>query len=348
MSKKIDQTKKPPTTVVSNLQFDLFTSFLSNNNGEGVSNTVELWESIPKYFFTPAQVSKLRTKDGHADPAKWTYRFKDINFDVKIQPALIEEKDGKYLAYFPGITEEIVEEALKKIFTYQNHGMHDPVNHESWVKFSLSMIHKELKLMGKSRSRQQIKHALDVMSSCIITLYQEGKEVWKGAILQDLTTVNRKEYLENTDAKHVARLPLFISSGIDRLDYRQFNYSRLMNCDEQLSRWIYKQMIHKFIQASMLNTYHFLLSTIARDSGLLQQGTYSKQRQKIISALKELQENGVILDFEEEQKKDGRKVIDVKFTLKPGQSFIQEQKAANKRKKLAFEQASIKEISYEQ
>ena len=37
-----------------NLQYDLFSSFLSNDP-DSVSNTVEIWEAIPKYIFTPKQ-----------------------------------------------------------------------------------------------------------------------------------------------------------------------------------------------------------------------------------------------------------------------------------------------------
>ncbi|TXK95889.1 hypothetical protein BMR10_09315, partial [Methylococcaceae bacterium CS4] len=59
--------KKPPSKAIKSVQMDLFSQFITNDL-ESVSNTVELWESIPKYFFTPAQVEKLRTPTGHADP----------------------------------------------------------------------------------------------------------------------------------------------------------------------------------------------------------------------------------------------------------------------------------------
>jgi len=60
---------------------------------------------------------------------------------------------------------------------------------------------------------------------------KEGKEIWSGAILQDLVTVGRDDYIANTDAQHIARLPVFISNAINCLDYRQFNYTRLMRCN---------------------------------------------------------------------------------------------------------------------
>jgi len=323
-------SKKPPKDNEHSVQLELFSQFVSNNNNE-VSNTVEMWESIPKYFFTPRQVEKLRTKTGHADPFKWEYKYNDVACSVKIQPALIEQKNGSYKAYFPGITEEFVEESLKKILTIQNHGIHDKNKTETWVRFSLSMIQRELKSRQRTRSRNEIKQAIEVMSSCIITLYKEEKEIWKGSIIQDLVTVGREEYLANTDSHHIGRLPLFISHSINQLEYRQFNYDRLMSCNEQLTRWLYKRLINRFKQASHITDYHFMYSDIKQASGLLQQTREIDNRKKIISAFKELKKKGIILSYKPDERKKGRTITDVKYTIKAAPGFIQEQKAANKR-----------------
>lgn len=328
------------------IQYDLFTQFLVNESGQtAVSNTVEFWEHIPKYFFTPSTIKKLRTKEGHADPFKWEYTFKDKLYSVKIQPALIEDKkhSGKYMAYFPSVTEELVEEALKKIFTDQNFGQHNAKKKESWVRFTLSMIHKELKNKGRERNRSQIKHAIDVMSSCVITLYEESEEIWKGSILQDLVTVGRKEYLADTDAHHVARLPLFVSLAINNIGYRQYNYERLMGCSGQLARWIYKHLVHHYIHANHINDYHISYENMVKSSALLQQSTIARNRAKIFEALDELKESSVIREYEETPKRDGRKIISAVYTLRPTHVFVSEQKAANKRRKDDKEKLNITE-----
>lgn len=322
--------KSPPDLPIKSPQYDLFSQFVSNDAGK-VSNTVEVWESIPKYFFTPRQVEKLRTATGHADPFKWVYRYSDIDCMVKIQPALIEQKDGTYKAFFPGVTEELVEEALKKILSDQCYGIHDSNNNETWIRFTLSLIQKELKARGRDRNRNQIKHAIEVMSSCIITLYKKNKEIWKGSILQDLVTVGRNEYIADTNAQHVARFPLFISHAINQLEYRQFNYDRLMSCDDQLTRWIYKQLIHRFRQASFMNDYHFMYSGLERDSALLQQGRSNDNRRKVVAALDELVSRGVLMSYHFDERKKGRKIEDIKYTLRAANNFVGEQKAANAR-----------------
>ena len=93
--KQID--RQPPTKTVSSLQYDLFQTFVANDASE-ISNTIEVWESIPKYFLTLRQMDKLRTDKGHADPYVWDYTYKEKAYRVKIQPALIEQKDGRYKA----------------------------------------------------------------------------------------------------------------------------------------------------------------------------------------------------------------------------------------------------------
>ena len=68
------KAKKPPSIPIKSPQYDLFSQFVTNKE-QDVSNTVEVWESVPKYFFTPNQVKKLRTPTGHADPYEWSYRL---------------------------------------------------------------------------------------------------------------------------------------------------------------------------------------------------------------------------------------------------------------------------------
>jgi hypothetical protein len=71
-----------------------------------------------------------------------------------------------------------------------------------------------------------------------------------------------------------------------------------------------------------MNTYHFMYSKVYRDSGLLQQKTEDKNRQKLRSSLTELIERGVIANFTEDIRKKGRKIVDVKYTVLPPLAVI--------------------------
>lgn len=269
------QLKKPPSRTIASIQHDLFAQFLTNNENN-VSNTIEYWERIPKYFISANQQKKLRTSDGLAQSYSYEYTLKDkkghsLPYKVKIQPALIEQANGKDKAFFPTKAEETIEEVLKKIFTEQQYAIHDSNNVESWVKFSYGMIRKELKNKKCERTYSEIKHNLEVMSKCILTVYENDKEIYTGSILQDYCSVNREQYLDNSKALHMARFPIFISHAVNTLQYRQYNYLRFMECKEQLTRFIYKRLIDRFINANCMNDYHFLYSDIKQASGLLQQ-----------------------------------------------------------------------------
>jgi hypothetical protein len=327
--KKTPPQKTPPQKNVKSIQFDLFREF-HDNNKKRISNTIEIWERIPKYF--PARtLKKLYPEKGHPDPFEWDYIDNNYKYTVIIRPALIKE-NGVYTAFFPSATEELIEESLKKILSSNEYGIHDPKKSETWVKFSLSIIFRELKENGCTRSRSEIKRSIEIMNKCNISFLKNGKEVWSGAILQDLITISRKDYLENTDSHHIARLPLFISNAINKLDYRQFNYSRLMSCNSSLSRWIYKRLIHRYKQANFINSYHFMYSDL-KNSGLLQQSIEGDNRKKTLSALNELVKKDVLTRYESQNKLKNRKIIDVKYTLYPSSNFISEQKAANSRTK---------------
>lgn len=336
--------KKQLPEVVKNLQMDLFSQFLANDLSV-VSNTVEYWERIPKYFISPQEQEKLRTAEGLANPYEHEYKLRDregreVAYKVDIQPALIKGENGKYKAFFPTRTEEGIEEVLKKIFTDQNHGMHDPKNVESWVKFSYSMIRRELYQMGSGLRFDQIKHSLEVMSKCILTVHEDGTEIYTGAILQDYCNVDRDRYLEDTTSLHIARLPVFISHAINTLQYRQYNYLRFMECNEQLSRFLYKRLVNRFINANHINDYHFMYSDIKQTSGLLRQKSERENRKKVLSALEELKIRKVVLSYKTDDRKEGRTVVDVKYTINAHPKFISEQKAANK-------QANIRNIAAE-
>ena len=335
---EIKPPSTPPAHYEGNKQHSMFGYFLGNSQGN-MSNTVEVWQSIPKYFLTPAQVAKLRTAEGLAQPYKHDYGFKDksgnlLPFSVKIQPALIEQEDGTHKAFFPGATEEILEEALTRIFSDQQQGIHIPEKLQSWVKFSYGMLRKELQAIGHSRSLQQIKHAIEIMTMCHITVSKDGNEIYRGSILSDYFKVDREKYLNDSDNFHYVRLPVFISEAVNNLNYRQFNYSRLMSCNLQLTRWFYHRLVNRFTNASIAppNTYHFAFSSIKRESALLRQSRDIDNRRKVIDALEELTNAQVIFGYEIEEKRVGKKIIDIIYTLNPSHHFASEQKDANQRK----------------
>ena len=337
-AKKKPAKKKPPTkekiATLKSKQLNLFQEFVRQEERDS-SNAIEQWEAIPKYFFTHDQVEKLRTPDGLAPSFVWNYTHQDKPHRVTIQPALLEQPDGSFKAFFPGTTEELVEEVLIKMLAERLRGYHDDELGDSWVLFSLRDMFRELMRRGRTRNLQELKHAIDVLSGCVITLERDGRKIYAGGIISSVFLADRNNFFDDAERPCTVLLNPFLTHAVSYLEYRQFNYTRYMTCNEQLTRWLYKRLIHRYRQANHMNDYHCLFSTVRDASGLLQISGRAARR-KILSALDELVEVGVIKpNYRVEKIKNGNTIVDIKYTLYPTRAFIAEQIAANERIKQA-------------
>jgi len=310
-------------------QYDLFTNFYGSE--ESLSNTIELWDHTPKYFVTEEQQASLRTAEGFLPILKRNFKVHGVQWSMEIQPALLEV-DGQQRAFYPSFSEEIVEDALRKIFNQDEYGVYDHSQGKSWVRFSLKKIARELKKYGSTRSIDEIKHSLDVMAGSSIKPLRDYKEIHTTQVITSLTRVGRQDYIDDSDSRWACRLPDLLSEAINTGKYRQYNYALSMSFKSQLSRWLHKRLSHNYTQAFSGGFYNILLSTMQRDSGLLEKGDMKSRRRKVERALNELGDSDVIKSYDMQPIKEGRKIIDIKYYLFASDSFIQEMKAANKRK----------------
>ena len=83
--------------------------------------------------------------------------------------------------------------------------------------------------------------------------------------------------------------------------------------------------------------YRVWLSSIKRDSGLLEYKRPNDVVRKFEKTLNELIKNKVLLSFEMLEKKRGErnKILDTRYSLTPHPDFVGDVKAANKRQKEA-------------
>lgn len=320
-------------------QLSLFRQFVTNNIGE-VTNSIPLWETIPKYFFTREIVKRLRRPDGKADPFKWQFESKGKHYQVTIKPAVLEDKDGNFIAEFPGLDEELIEEVLKKIVIDRaDLAIHDGTQLTTMVKFNTYMIRKELQRCKKTRNATQVRRSIDIMSNTIITVVVNGSQIYQSTILSELFDATKGSSMIKTgDAESkqywVARLPSLMSYGINQLDFRQTNYKALMGGKNQLTRWIYRKFVNNFQQASTENSYNFMYSDIKKTSALLQAKKESNNRDAMIATLDELIDLEVIESYIPDERREGVKIVDIKYTIRFTAKFTRNQKASNKNAKL--------------
>jgi hypothetical protein len=335
---KDTSTSPPPKDdAFAGVQLSLFQSFLCNTEDERakLSNTIEFWDGVPKYFVSRKEMHGLRSKDGFLPRVERDFQHGGRSFTVKIRPARVTGEEGKDREFYPSAREELVEDALRKIAADQNYGFYEeiPENRRSGVVFSLYMLRKELSKRGHALSYQQAMEALYVLSDAgIEILAADGKSVFKSAILPTLAGVSQFDLLNDPKARWYADFCPLVTESIRAMTYRQYDYHAMMQHSSQLARWMHKRLAHNYTNAGHTTPYAFLFSSVKRDSGLLEYARERDSVRKLDEALEELRDQKVLLYFEKQDHRgDRNRILDVKYSLQPHPDFVKQVKAANKR-----------------
>jgi hypothetical protein len=135
---------------VQSPQLSLFQNFLVNTEEERdkLSNTIALWDSIPRYSISRNLQNRMRSAHGTLEILKLGFRHHQVDYLATITPARIEIKEGpdkgKTMDFYPSASEELVEDALRKMAADQQQGFFDKKGYVSGVAFSLYQLREEL------------------------------------------------------------------------------------------------------------------------------------------------------------------------------------------------------------
>lgn len=331
--------KPVPVEAFTSQQMTLFQGFLANTEDErtALSNAVDLWDSVPRYSISRARMNALRTPDGYLPVLEVPFHYRGTPLTAVIYPAQVKAKDGKRVSFYPSAREELVEHALRRISAEQQTGFFDRPNYRSGANFSLYHLRRELERNGHSLRYDEIIEALDVLSLSFIEIVSGGNNApepfARSPYLPGLKGVRRVDYDADRDARWGVLFHPLVTNSIDQVTYRQFNYQRLMRCATQLARWLLGQLVLKYTQAALSNSFEMRFSTIQRDSALL--NGYKLRRQAVVAldeAWDELKTLGALNAVKKSEQRGARgKIEDVTYTILPSQQFANEQKAANRR-----------------
>ena len=328
-------------------QLDLFRSFLCNREDERerLSNTFDLWDSVPRYAVSRQQMDKIRKEKGFLSLQQVVFHYRGRLIEIHIQAARIfDEKTRTETDYYPSANEELIEDALRKIAADQQNAFFDRSQFRSGVVFTLHMLREELKKRGHTRSYQQIVLSLKILARSTIEIRSMDGKGGEGfavsSYFSGLSAVSRNKLDADPQAKWIVQFHPLVTQEIDTLTYRQYNYAQMMSHNTQLARWLHKQLSLKFTFASLLTPFEMRYSTIKRDSALLEHYGLERQRiQALDKSLDELKTARVLLKIEKNTVLGTRgKIDDVVYTLFPSSEFTAAIKVANKRKLLAEEQ----------
>jgi hypothetical protein len=316
-------------------QLTLWQTYLpGDEDADDYSNTVELYDAVPKYFSSKQRMAELRKDGQFLTSLKRSFKHKGILYHVTIKPARIEEKDGTEREYYPSWREELIEEALKKLACDSLNGVY--LNNAAGVQFSLYELRKELKHRGHEIHFDDLLKSLRICREASIVLSSEQDDFELSSPIFPLLIIrNRREWERNP--KHTRCYVQFnplITHSINKMAYRQFDYVTFMAFKRQLARWFHKRLSHNYVQASLIGApYGIKMSTVIRDSAMVNATRLRDKMRYIDESLDELVEKGILHKYEKEVTDGARgKIEDALYTLHPCIDFIQQVKKANKRK----------------
>lgn len=325
-----------PNCAFASAQLSLFQQFLGGQKSDGLSNAIDLWDSVPRYAVSRAAMHEMRTANGHLEVYEIPFHYRGRALRAVIYPARLT-KDGKGISFYPSAREEILEHALRKIAAQNQSGFFDPTSYRSGVRFSLWQLRQELSTQGHAMRFEDIVDGLDILSLSAIEIQSDGKDGGKAfarsTYLPALSGVRKKDLEEDPNARWAAQFHPLVTQSIDMLTYRQMNYRRLMRCSTQLARWLLMQLVLKYTQAAITNSFEMRFSTIQRDSALLHRYTRNFDAVAALDdAWDELKELGAISMIQRvEHRGPRRRLDDVIYTVIPTHQFATEQRAANRR-----------------
>ena len=130
-------------------QLMLFQTFLPEAaSDEKYSNTIELYDAIPKYVTNPKLVDAMREGGKYLPLMKRHFRHRGEGYHVIIRPARLVDREGKEKEYYPGIREELVEDALRKLALEQFYGAY--FDNQAGVQFTVVSLSIRDGQMGNS------------------------------------------------------------------------------------------------------------------------------------------------------------------------------------------------------
>ena len=323
-------------------QLELFQAFYGVRKDEQ-SNAVPMWDSVPKYAVSRRQQTKMRDEKGRLPVlsmetvigrSRRDHASEAVACRLRLTPATIEVEPGVFQQFYPSTTEELVEIVLRRLLADLGQGGHDPDQRRTWVTFSLSQIRAELAERGHTRSLDEIKQALEIMNGCRLEIETEdrGRRVAVSApILPVIGKVTRQEFDEDRRQRWTAQMHALVSSAINVIDYRQFDYGLHMSLKTQIARYLHMRVAMNYRNASLDVDHHLRLSTIRRDSQLLNRKRLVDNLRVVEDALDELVAAGVLHGYAVEKQTRGKRVVDATFVLQASMRQIDYAKAANKR-----------------
>ncbi len=334
-------------------QIELFDSWFATKDETDNSRTLAFWDVIPWRLISHKRNGKL--------PEVIT--FDGVKIDdqqeatVFLTPAILRpnpsSKESRVL--FPGVREELVERALRKMAVHKlaaTQVQSNPRDNSMAVAiaFSLHQLRQELLNTGHGFNMVQLREALQVMRLCDVAVECQGDTFVHGKAGPILPTLEYIADPSDTDGKRTLYRVTFhplASAAILGEFYHPINYVRVMTLTQPLARWITNLLNVRFRYATQgigekKRSFRLTLKRVLSDSGMHREPRMFDNIERIREAINELREagfleRGMILDQIETlkyEKTAGRpKISGAEWELYASNRFAREIIEGNRAKK---------------
>lgn len=334
----------PAKAIVIPQQAELFGGWFAATDEAENSRTLAFWDVIPWHL-----ISHQR----HGRPAK-IMTFHGVKVDdrqevtVHLTPAILpssdESKENRVI--FPGVREELVERALRKIAVHnltatKLHTSPQDNSKAVTIVFSLHQLRQELISTGHDFRFDEIREALHVMQRCHVAVESQAGSFVHGKAGPILPTFEFFADPSDQDGKRTlcraAFHPLASAAILGEL-YYPINYVRVMALTQPLARWVTNLLNVRFRYATRgiaekKRSFRLTLKRVLTDSGMQPEARMRDNVERVREAIKELQQSGFLergltmeqIETLKYEKTAGRpKISGAEWELYPSDRFARE------------------------
>ena len=339
MAKKKKEKKYSEFEKTYPQQLDLFSfSNLFESRKKKYSNTVDLYDTMPKYFH--GDVEKIRKDGKYIDIISRDFVFRKQQMIINIYPARILQKNKESKDFLPSQREEIIEDVLRKFATDPNRN--EFLDDRLSVKFSLYDLWKELRAIKHPYDYGEIRESLEILSKTNVEVKTINSRVTFASnmfetfgVVNDNDNIidfddNINDYQNDDYSKKIiyfVRFNSLVSESIKNKTWKILNYEQCMKYKKVISRWLHKRISHMFLTNDIELPFNILLSTIIRDSGMTEYSRITDSIIQVQKCLAEMIEIGSVDRYDMEKlysKERKNKIVDVKFFIFVSSSFYED------------------------
>jgi len=332
---------------VAIVALDLFGSFLTNSPEEAkrFGNVLVGWDQIPKF-----SAEGLNNKEGIVpNDHRVGFRISGQEAKLTLFPGTFyPKKGGKPMRRFPGVKEQLVEQALIHHATIQAEEQTINGDTSYFVTFTINALGRQLSAMGSTMSNVQIRQALDVLSSSVMTLsYGDDLKLDnRDTILPSFDRNNKSKDGNNGDDIWRVKLHSLVVQSILKVTYRQYPIGQLKHYSP-VGAALMRRIHYIMTNVSPDTPYKFTVQEMKLVTAGLNHVRLSGSMQAIKKELERMQADNYLVRFTVEDifptvRGRGRPVpIDYRFTLYPGSEWIKNMKAGFKRQAITEQRLNL-------